>query len=66
MFPPSLEVAKPISEEPPSRKRPDWNAETIVEPNENVSGSTCVACWLVAFVNGSWLTLVSATFAVNR
>ena len=29
---------------PPSKTRPTWKTETIVEPNANVSGSTCVAC----------------------
>src|SRR6476646_5677534 len=40
---------------PPSNMRPTWNAETIVEPNENVSGSTSVLCWLIALVYGSEL-----------
>jgi hypothetical protein len=29
-------------DEPPSVNRPVWNVATIVEPNENVSGSTWV------------------------
>ena len=44
-------------------KRPSWKAATIVLPKEKVSGSTCVACWLVEFVYGSELILVSGTFA---
>jgi hypothetical protein len=40
---------------PPSNIRPTWNAETMVEPNENVSGSTSVLCWLIALVYGSEL-----------
>ena len=35
----------------------------MVEPNEYVSGSTIVACWLVEFVNGSVAMIVTATFA---
>ena len=61
--PPSVEVAKPMSEPPPSKNRPTWNAVTTVEPLENVSGSTSVACWLVVFLNGSVLIRVSATLA---
>src|SRR5512140_392186 len=48
---------------PPSKKRPVCCAATIVEPNENVSGSTCVLCWLVEFVYGSELIWVRGTFA---
>src|SRR5215469_13080982 len=51
----SVEVAKPMSELPPSKKRPDWKTETMVEPKEKVSGSTCVLCWLEELVNGSEL-----------
>ena len=47
VLPPSVEVAKPISEEPPLKKRPTWKADTIVEPNAKVSGSTSVRCWLI-------------------
>jgi hypothetical protein len=54
-FPPLVDVAKPMLEDPPSKKRPTWKAETIVEPEDNVSGSTSVACWLVALVYGSLL-----------
>src|SRR5437762_1080380 len=54
--PPSAEVAQPMSEEPPSKKRPLWNAATTVPPYENESGSTWVLCWLVALVNGSELS----------
>src|SRR2546423_11284393 len=48
-----VEVAKPMSDAPPSLKRPNCAAETSVEPNEYESGSTIVLCWLVEFVNGS-------------
>ena len=48
---------------PPSKKRPDWKAETIVDPDANVSGSTCVLCWLEGFVYGSELIFVSGTAA---
>src|SRR5207302_11468876 len=44
VLPPSFEVAKPMSEAPPLKKRPTWKAETIVVPNANVSGSTSVRC----------------------
>jgi hypothetical protein len=40
----SVEVAHPMSEAPPLKKRPNCPAATIVEPNENVSGSTIVLC----------------------
>src|SRR5918912_2761172 len=46
-------VAKPLSEAPPSKKRPCWATATIVEPAEKVSGSTTVWCWLLEFVKGS-------------
>jgi hypothetical protein len=36
-----------------------------VEPWANVSGSTSVACWLDAFVNGSLLIRVDGTFAAE-
>src|SRR5438874_1023694 len=42
-----------MSDAPPSKKRPNCAAETIVLPNEYESGSTIVLCWLVEFVNGS-------------
>src|SRR5437899_8886675 len=54
-FPPLIEVAKPMSEAPPLKKRPTWKVETKVEPEAKVSGSTSVACWLVLLVNGSLL-----------
>src|SRR6266702_3305214 len=55
-FPPLVEVAKPMLEAPPLKKRPTWKAETMVEPETKVSGSTSVACWLVLLVYGSLLT----------
>ena len=58
VLPPSVEVAKPISEAPPLKKRPTWKAETIVEPKAKVSGSTSVRCWLVELVNGSLLSWI--------
>src|ERR1700704_4540967 len=57
--PPSVEVAKPMSAPPPLKMRPTWNALTIVEPKANVSGSTSVACWLLALAKVSVLNLVS-------
>src|SRR6266851_10057801 len=54
-FPPLVDVAKPMLEAPPLKKRPTWKAETKVEPEDKVSGSTSVACWLVPLVNGSLL-----------
>src|SRR5919198_314634 len=59
-----VDVAKPTSDAPPSKKRPNCAAATIVDPNENVSGSTIVLCWLVAFVNGSTAIRCSAAFAL--
>src|SRR5918912_189264 len=58
-----VETETPMSDDPPSVKRPHCAAATIVLPNPCVSGSTIVACWLVAFVNGSVAMIVSATFA---
>src|SRR5437879_11885366 len=55
LLPPLLEVANPMSEAPPLKKRPTWKVETKVEPEAKVSGSTSVACWLVLLVNGSLL-----------
>src|SRR5712691_8524344 len=56
LLPPVLEVANPMAEAPPLKKRPTWKAETKVEPEAKVSGSTSVACWLVLLVNGSLLS----------
>ena len=50
VFPPSVEVAHPTFDAPPSSNRPTWNAATIVEPEANVSGSTSVAWKLVVLV----------------
>src|SRR4029079_9896021 len=58
-----VEVAKPMSDEPPSKNRPSCAVATIVLPKENVSGSTIVRCWLVVLENGSVAICVSATFA---
>ncbi len=48
---------------PPSKNRPVWMTLTIVEPNANESGSTCVLCWLEAFVYGSELIGIGSTLA---
>src|SRR5205085_6481313 len=48
-----VDVAQPMSDAPPSKKRPNCAAETRVDPNEYESGSTIALCWLVEFVNGS-------------
>src|SRR2546423_150952 len=58
-----VETETPMSDAPPSLKRPHCAAATIVFPNEYVSGSTIVWCWLVEFVNGSVAMIVTATFA---
>src|SRR3954468_1092240 len=65
-----VDVAKPMAHAPPSKMRPTWNAETIVEPFENVSGSTSVL-WLVVLdaahvpcMNGSELMSTVAAPAV--
>lgn len=42
--PPFVDVAKPMSDPPPSKKRPLWVTVTSVLPAANVSGSTVVAC----------------------
>src|SRR5260221_14394287 len=57
------DVAKPMLEPPPSKKRPTWKAETMVEPEDKVSGSTSVACWLVVLVYGSVLSWSRLTLA---
>ena len=53
-----------MSAPPPLEMRPTWNALTMVEPKANVSGSTSVACWLVALVKVSVLNLVSGISSV--
>src|SRR5205823_13723225 len=65
--PPSSDVAQSMSEHPSLfTNRPCWNALTIVLPNEKVSGSTSVACWLSVLVNGSVLILLSETCAEDE
>jgi len=54
--PPSVLVAKPMSLEPPSKKRPVWKADTRVDPKARVSGSTSVACALDPPEKGSLLS----------
>ena len=61
--PPSVDVTKPMLDDPPPDTRPVWKAETMVVPKANVSGSTSVRCWACVSVNGSVLTWVTATFA---
>ncbi len=63
LAPELVEVAKPMFAAPPPKIRPTWNAETMVEPKLNVSGSTSVRCWLVPLLYGSVLTRVSSTLA---
>src|ERR671927_927799 len=58
-----VETETPRSDDPPSVKRPHCAAATIVLPNEYVSGSTIVACWLVELVNGSVAMVSTVTFA---
>src|SRR5436309_3365585 len=50
-------------DEPPLKNRPTWKADTMVLPEEKVSGSTSVACWLVLFVYGSELIWRSVVLA---
>src|SRR5262245_36721192 len=60
--PPSCEAENTLLLEPPPLKfRPDWDVVTIVWPNANESGSTCVLCAGPAFVYGSSLTGVGRT-----
>src|SRR6266496_6374136 len=66
LFPPLVDVAKPMSEAPPLKKRPTWKADTIVEPKAKVSGSTSVLCWLVVLVYGSLLSWRRETWAKAR
>jgi hypothetical protein len=56
---PSADLANPMSDAPPLKKRPLCVTAMSVLPAANVSGSTVVACWLVEFVNGSVKILVS-------
>src|SRR5260370_16492945 len=63
---PLVEVANPISEAPPLKKRPTWMVETRVEPKAKVSGSTSVRCWLVLLVNGALLSWTRVTLAKAR
>ena len=51
--PASCETAVPMFAAAPAERRPSWNTATIVEPNEKLSGSTAVSCWLSAFVVAS-------------
>src|SRR5438128_669409 len=66
LFPPLVEVANPMLEAPPLKKRPTWKAETMVEPKAKVSGSTSVACWLVLLVYGSLLSWMRLTLAKTK
>ena len=61
--PASVDVAHPMSEEPPSKKRPLWKAATIVDPYAKVSGSTCASCCELVFVNESVLICVGLVVA---
>src|SRR5581483_2536038 len=62
----SVDVAKPTSVAPPSKKRPVWKAETTVDPAANVSGSTSAWCCPgVGLEYGSLLTCVRATAAAT-
>src|SRR6266852_4232297 len=63
LLPPLVEVAKPMSEAPPLKKRPTWKAETKVLSKAKVSGSTSVWCWLVLLVNGSLLSWMRVALA---
>ena len=61
-----VDVAKPMSQLPPSKTRPTWKVATMVEPFEKVSGSTSV-WWFVVFdaaqvtwVKGSVLIVIVA------
>src|SRR5436305_12002751 len=63
LLPPLVEVANPILEAPPLKKRPTWKAETMVEPKAKVSGSTSVLCWLSVLVYGSLLSWRRVTWA---
>jgi len=44
LVPPLVEVANPMSDAPPPKKRPTWKADTKVLPEANVSGPTSVLC----------------------
>src|SRR5712692_4415866 len=54
-----------MSDAPPLWNRPTWKVDTMVDPNEKVSGSTWVRWKLVEFVNGSELICVSAAWAAT-
>ena len=46
-------TAQPTFVAAPSKRRPTWNAATVVRPNVKLSGSTCVSCCASAVVYGS-------------
>src|SRR3954470_456843 len=63
-MPLSLDVAKEMPVEPPPFwNRPVWTAATIVDPFENESGSTWVACCESVVVNGSALICIGVSGA---
>src|SRR6478736_1457764 len=51
--PASVDTAVPIFEAAPASRRPTWNAATTVDPDDALSGSTAVSCWLSSFTYGS-------------
>src|ERR1700758_1434842 len=57
--PASVDVAKPIADDPPPYMRPTWNAVTSVDPELAMPGSTSVACWLCELVKVSELSCFS-------
>jgi hypothetical protein len=56
-----VEVANPILEAPPLKKRPDWKVATMVLPKAKVSGSTYVLWLLSGLVKGSLLIWVNVS-----
>lgn len=52
-----------MSAPPPPKIRATWKLVMIVDPNEKLPGSTSVACWLLAFVKVSVLSLTSGVVA---
>ena len=61
--PASVEMAYPMSAPPPPEMRATWKLAMIVDANEKLPGSTSVACWLLAFVKVSVLSLRSGVVA---
>src|SRR5437867_308145 len=57
-----VDVAKPMSQLPPSKIRPTWKVATMVGPFENVSGSTSV--WWFVVVEPAQVACVKVSLLI--